>query len=98
MRCLLMVIKLILPELIKKYLIIVPYYFESDYCFLVLQSISCIMLFFFFFHLQNNFFSQIFYDVLLCFVALNTGMISVFFAVCLRFFFLSGFVELCNNL
>ena len=52
--CLLMVIKSILPELIKKYLII-PYYFESDYCFVVLQSISCIMLFFFF-HLQNNFF------------------------------------------
>ena len=96
MRCLLMVIKSILPELIKKYLIIVPYYFESDYCFVVLQSISCIMLFFF--HLQNIFFSQIFYDVLLCFVALNTVMISVFFAVCLRFFFLSGFVELCNNL
>ena len=97
MRCFLMVIKSILPELIKKYLILVPYYFESDYCFVVLQSISCIMLFFFSIY-KTFFFSQIFYDVLLCFVALNTGMISVFFAVCLRFFFLSGFVELCNDL
>ena len=52
-----MVIKSILPELIKKYLIIAPYYFESDYCFVVLQSISCIMLFFSIYktiELQNN--------------------------------------------